>query len=139
MLKQLEQWIEQNNLEHSNQKVSCSKFIDAFNGFYPESFLQNAYFVVVDEIPKPNNSEFREMGLGNFFDQMVNDITYKDTYYILPHLTENLITHFNGLVHVAQWNRLGAAAFIQRYIEEILKYGIADAPPEKMASKLREL
>jgi len=138
MLKQLEQWIEQNNLEYSNQKISCRKFIDAFNGFYPESFLQNAYFVVVDEIPKPDISEFREMGLGDFFDKMVDYITYKDTYYILPHLAENLSMHFNELVHVAQWNRLGATAFIQRYIEEILKYGIADSPLEKMASKLCE-
>ena len=76
------------------------------------------------------------MGLGDFFDKMVDDITYKDTYYILPHLAEYLRMHFNELVHVAQWNRLGATAFIQRYIEEILKYGIADAPLEKMASKL---
>ena len=138
MLKQLEQWIEQNNLEYSNQKVSCIKFRETFNGFFPESFLRNAYFVVVDEIPKPDISEFDEMGLGGFFDQMVNDITYKDTYYMLPHVSENLILHFNELVHVAQWNRLGPTAFIQRYIEEILKYGIADAPLEKMASKLCE-
>jgi hypothetical protein len=138
MLKKLEQWIEQNNLEYSNQKISCSKFVDVFNGFYTESFLQNAYFVVVDEIPKPDISEFREMGLADFFDKMVNDITYNDTYYILPHLVENLSLHFNELVHVAQWNRLGATAFIQRYIGEILKYGIADAPLEKMASKLCE-
>lgn len=57
----------------------------------------------------------------------------QNTYYILPHVTQNLRLHFHELVHIAQWDQLGAANFIQRYIEEIQRHSYEDAPLEKMA------
>jgi len=133
MLKIIEQWIDQTNIEHESKRVSCSRFNNAFSGFYPASFLEKSYFVVVENIPKPNIPGLREMGLGDFIDMQADGITYKNTYYILPHVAQNIRLHFHELVHVAQWNNLGAAKFIQRYIEEIQNYGYADAPLEKMA------
>ncbi|MBM7455673.1 hypothetical protein HNR62_001545 [Oceanisphaera litoralis] len=133
MLHKIEQWIDQTNLEYQGQRISCSKFFDDFSGFYSLEFLQQAYFVVVDTIPKPNFPELRQMGLGNFIDMEVHGITYKNTYYILPHLASNLRLHFHELVHVAQWGYLGAIPFIERYITEIKTVGYGEAPLEKMA------
>lgn len=64
---------------------------DEFKGFYSLEFLQQAYFVIVDEIPKPHFPELRHLGLGDFIDMDVNGITYKNTYYVLPHLASNLL------------------------------------------------
>jgi hypothetical protein len=136
VLNKIEQWIDQTNIDHVNQRVSCERFFQEFSGFYPLSFLKKAYFVAVENIPKPDFSELREIGLGDFIDMKVNGITYKNTYYIHPHLVENHRLHFHELVHVAQWESLGAVNFIRRYIEEIQDYGYDEAPLEKMAYRL---
>lgn len=102
MLEQIENWIDSTNLKYSSQKVSCDKFSSEFDGFYPTEFLKNAYYVVVDQIPKPDFVGLREMGLGDFVDMDAAGITYKNTYYILPHVATNLRVHFHELVHVAQ-------------------------------------
>ena len=133
MLYQIERWIDQTNLEYQGRRISCSKFLDEFKGFYPLEFLQQSYFVMVDIIPKPNFSELRQMGLGDYVDREVHGITYKTTYYILPHLASDLRLHFHELVHVAQWQHLGAKAFMKRYITEIQTSGYDEAPLEKMA------
>ena len=133
VLNKIEQWIDQTNIDYRSERISCDCFIDDFNGFYPISFLKQAYFVVVENIPKPDFPGLREIGLGGFIDMRVDGITYKNTYYILPHVEQNLRLHFHELVHVAQWGNLGAANFIQRYIREIQSHGYAGAPLEKMA------
>ena len=102
MLNEIEQWIDQTNLDYEVQRVSCNCFADAFDGYYPLSFLKNAYFVVVDNIPKPGIPGLREIGLRDFIDMKVDGITYKNTYYILPHVAKNLRLHFHELVHVVQ-------------------------------------
>lgn len=133
MLNKIGQWIDQTNSEYFNQRIRCDQFVIAFKGFYEPSFLKRAYFVIVDKIPKPDFPELRQMGLGDFIDMNVDGITYKNTYYILPHAADNLKLHFHELVHVAQWECLGANDFIQRYIVEIQTKGYLDAPIEQMA------
>lgn len=66
----------------------------------------------------------------------VSGITYKNTYYLDKNYANDLRLHFHELVHVAQWNLIGARNFITRYIEEILSYGYNDAPLENMAYNL---
>ncbi|MCJ8344863.1 hypothetical protein MJH12_04930, partial [bacterium] len=63
MLNRIEEWIDQTNLEYLGQRISCSKFFNEFKGFYSLDFLQQAYFVIVDTIPKPNFPELRQEGL----------------------------------------------------------------------------
>lgn len=136
MINKIEQWIDQTNSTHKEQRISCDSFTDAFNGFYSISYLKDAYFVVVDEIPKPDMPELQQLGLQDFFNMDIDGITYKNTYYIRPHVRDNLRLNFHELVHVAQWSKLGATQFIQRYINEIQTFGYADAPLEKMAYAL---
>lgn len=129
----IEQWIDQVNFEYSKQRICCSEFSRSFKGFYKKSFLKKAFFVVVNDIPKPDYPELRQMGLSSFIDMDVDGITYKDTYYIKPHVAMELRLHFHELVHVAQWKLLGSQSFIQRYISEIQTYGYDHAPLEEMA------
>jgi hypothetical protein len=133
MLNTIEQWIDQTNQNYSDQRVSCSCFSDKFSSFYSPQFLQESYYVVTDNIPKPDLPNLREMGLGDFIDMPVDGITYKNTYYVVPRVAEDLRLHFHELVHVAQWQHLGATSFIDRYIQEIQTYGYDGAPLEIMA------
>lgn len=132
-MERIEQWIDQLNIKYSEQRISCLKFSKEFKGFYRKSFLKEAYFVVVDDIPKPDFPELRQLGLGDFLDLSVDGITYKNTYYIKTSLANHLRLHFHELVHVAQWKHLGAINFIQRYINEIKTYGYRNIPLEEMA------
>lgn len=136
MLEQIEQWIDETLESHSDDKVSCEVLIPYFNGFYPQEFLKNSFYVVVDEVPKPNFPELRQAGLGGFIEMDLDGITYKNTYFIRKGHEKNLALHFHELVHVLQWQLLGASGFIGRYIQEIQEHGYQDAPLEKMAYAL---
>ena len=138
MLEQIEQWIDDTNNYYKAKRISCSRFEKEFAGFYPAEFLQESFYVVVDKIPKPDFPELRAMGLGEFVDMDVAGITYKNTYYVLEHIVNNTRVHFHELVHVAQWNKLGAHGFMMRYISEIQSYGYHNAPLEIMAYTLDE-
>ncbi|MBB1477621.1 hypothetical protein [Shewanella sp. SG41-3] len=136
MLHKIEKWIDQINVEYKQQRICCAKFFSEFEGFYPLAFLEQAYFVVVDEIPKPDFPELRQMGFSSFMDMQAGGITYKDTYYVLRHNVSSLRLHFHELVHVAQWAHLGAHGFILRYMDEIQTFGYHESPLEKMAYAL---
>lgn len=133
MINRIEEWIDDTNLKYRAQRNSCAIFDTAFMGFYPSEFLRKSYFVSVDNIPKPDFPELRDMGLGEFIDMPVSGITYKDTYYLVRTQADNLRLHFHELVHVAQWRLLGVANFINRYIYEIHNYGYESSPLERMA------
>ncbi|PCH58880.1 MAG: hypothetical protein COC14_00175 [Burkholderiaceae bacterium] len=137
MINKIENWIDETLKDHLDKRVSCECFATAFNGFYPVAFLSRSYYVVVDEIPKPDFTELRQAGLGDFMDMPVDGITYKDTYFILKGCEDNLELHFHELVHVLQWETLGASNFISRYIEEVKQHGYEGSPLEKMAYALQ--
>jgi len=136
VIDKIEQWIDQTLINFSNSIVSCGGLLPHFDGFYNSEFLSGSYFVVVEEIPKPDFPELRQVQLGDFIDMDFNGITYKNTYFIKKGNENNLILHFHELVHVLQWQYLGTKDFIRRYINEILQYGYKDAPLEKMAYTL---
>ncbi|MGZ8164729.1 MAG: hypothetical protein ACXW04_04365 [Methylobacter sp.] len=137
MLDNINSWIDQTLNHYSEQMVSCERFCPQFNGFYPSEFLANSYFVIIDRLPKPDFPELRQAGFGGFIDMELEGITYKNTYFIKKGYESDVALHFHELVHVLQWQNLGALPFIQRYMEEILRFGYQNAPLEKMAYDLQ--
>lgn len=133
----VEQWIDGTLLKHHHLRKSCAVLETHFEGFYPREFLAKSYYVLVDNLPKPDFPELRELGMGGFLEMDADGITYKDTYFIKPHLVEELDLHFHELVHVAQWRFLGATAFIDRYIKEYMRCGYDNMPLEEMAYSLQ--
>ncbi|MBR9867268.1 MAG: hypothetical protein GYB20_07030 [Oceanospirillales bacterium] len=136
MINRIEEWIDSTNTKYQSQRKSCSVFNSPFSGFYPERFLDDSYFVVVDNIPKPDFPELREVGLGDFIDMKVNGVTYKNTYYVDKDCADDMRLHFHELVHVVQWRLLGVRGFINRYVSEIQSHGYDEAPLELMAYSL---
>jgi len=138
VIDQIEKWIFQVNSNHRQERQSCSVLHDCFNGFYSPQLLDSAYFVVTDDIPKPDFPQLRDLGLGDFIDMKVRGVTYHDTYYVAKHAAEDVDLHFHELVHVLQWKELGIQGFITRYTQEILSFGYDNAPLENMAYSLQE-
>ena len=80
--------------------------------------------------------ELRKEGLGEFMDMEFTGITYKNVYFVKKGFENELGMHFHELVHVLQWQYLGAKEFIERYIRELQQYGYEGAPLEIMAYSL---
>ena len=138
MIQHIEKWIDETNQMFRFRREPCSKWQVAFAGFYPAEFLKSAFFVVVDEVPKPNFPELRNMGFGHFLDIPASGITYKNIYYVVEDQANNPRLHFHELVHVAQCQVLGHTHFIARYMAEIQEFGYDSAPLERMAYQLDE-
>ncbi|GLQ33311.1 hypothetical protein [Litoribrevibacter albus] len=138
MLEKIDLWINQVLSEYSEEAISCRVLEKAFQGFYSPETLDNSYFVVTDEIPKPNFPEFHEKGLSGFLEKDLEGITYKNLYFIKKGYENDLSLHFHELVHVQQWKFLGDHGFINRYIQELRTYEYDEAPLEKMAYTLQE-
>ena len=137
MIDKINDWIDQTLKDYSSQRVSSEQFSSQFHGFYPAEFLSNSYFVVVDKLPRPDFPELRQAGFGNIIDMDAAGVTYKNTYFIKKVYENEITLHFHELVHVIQWEHLGAVGFIQRYMKEITRFGYRNAPLEKMAYGLQ--
>jgi len=137
VVNKINNWIDQTLKSHSNQVTSCECFSSQFDGFYPTDIISSSYFVVVDRLPKPDFPALRQAGFGDFIDMETEAVTYKNTYFIKKGYESDIAIHFHELVHVLQWKKLGGLPFIQRYIEEILRFGYQNAPLETMAYHLQ--
>ena len=142
MIDLLESWIDEINEAHKSDRHPCSVLQHQFGSYYRPELLRSSYFVVVNALPMPKMPELREAGLGDFIDNEdhFGGITYKDTYYLVPEAARDVGIHFHELVHVIQWRTLGARNFIQRYMEEIRRFGYSEkAPLEGMAYGLQRM
>jgi len=142
MIELVESWIDGVNEAHKSDRRPCSVLQHQFEGYYRPELLRSSYFVIVNTLPMPKMPELREAGLGDFVDNedQLGGITYKDTYYLVPDAARDVGIHFHELVHVIQWRTLGAQNFIQRYMEEIQRFGYSEkAPLEGMAYGLQRM
>ncbi|WP_139229947.1 hypothetical protein [Marinobacter daqiaonensis] len=141
MIALVESWIDEVNEAHKNDRRPCSVLQNRFKDYFRPELLQSSYFVIVKVLPMPKMPELREAGLGDFMDNedQLGGITYKDTYYLVPDAAGDVGIHFHELVHVIQWRTLGTRNFIQRYMEEIQRFGYSEkAPLEQMAYGLQK-
>lgn len=142
MIGLLESWIDEINEAYKSDRRPCSVLLHQFEGYYRPELLRSSYFVIVNTLPMPKIPELREAGVSDFIDNedQLGGITYKDTYYLVPDAARDIGIHFHELVHVVQWRTLGARNFIQRYIEEIQRFGYSEkAPIEGMAYSLQRM
>ena len=136
IVRELEEWIDQLNLQNVGERIPCSTLYEHFKGYHNREFLEKSFYISVDTIPKPDFEELRAIGLGSFLDERVEGITYKNTYYILNDKVNQFDLHFHELVHVVQWKLLGVNDFIKKYMEEAADYG--NGPLEKMAFSMQD-
>lgn len=137
MLEMLEEWIDRTLERHDAERVSCAGLAPSLDGYFPLAFLAGSYYVVTDEVPRPDFPELRARGLDVLLGLEADGITFKDTYFIRPAMVGRIDLHFHELVHVAQWQHLGAPAFIERYARDLLQFGYRRAPLEQMAYSLQ--
>lgn len=130
----LRQWIDSTLARHASRSAPVARA--GFTGLslcFSPDFLARARYVCVPEVPVP---PLGAMGLGRFaeFEELAAaGITYLDTYFVRKdhQLSERL--HFHELIHVVQWQVLGAEGFLATYAEGLERHGYRASPLEEMA------
>ena len=95
--------------------------------------LARAKVVLVDRVPTPPLSSIGLSRFADFENMDASGITYLDTYFIRRHEAGRESLHFHELVHVIQWQVLGAEKFLTLYAEGLDKHGYRNSPLEVMA------
>jgi hypothetical protein len=136
----IEHWIDTTNTQYAEKRKSCTRW-SQLNEYYPESTLNRAGFVVIDQLPFPGSTLIANCGLNAVSPlslQKVGAITYGETYYVRPQYCDDIEIHFHELVHIAQYQYLGICGFLKLYLHQIINYGYHNAPLEIMAYALQK-
>jgi len=133
-------WIDRTLAEHRNraQPVASYRF-PQLGGFYSSEFLTTAKVVEVERVPMPPLSALGLTGFGEFESGNYAGITFLDTYFVQSGEVLRESLHFHELVHVVQWQHLGAERFVMAYALGYLQGGGYRANPlEVMAYDLQD-
>jgi hypothetical protein len=101
--------------------------------YFDESLLRRSKFVLVDEVPVPPLSVLGLLELAVFEKGGFSGITYMDTYFLRRQNAGDEALHFHELIHVIQWERLGAGRFLMAYAAGLLRHAYRGNPLEAMA------
>jgi hypothetical protein len=108
-------------------------------GFYSSELLKTAKVVEVERVPVPPLSALGLTGFGEFESGNYAGITFLDTYFVQSGEALREPLHFHELVHVVQWQHLGAERFVMAYALGYLQGGGYRANPlEVMAYDLQD-
>jgi hypothetical protein len=105
--------------------------------YYGTQLLASSMVVFVPRVSMPPLSA---MGLDRFrdFEQMdAGGITYLNTYFVRANQAHHEFLHFHELVHVIQWQLLGAKKFLTLYADGLERFGYRKSPLEVMAFSLQ--
>ena len=138
VLPEVRKWIEGLLEKYAANSVSVNSLgFSRLSQHFPDNILEQANVVIVPKVPFP---PLGRLGLPelSFMEQMsLSGITYVDTCFIHHlHRTEESL-HFHELVHVVQWNRLGADNFLLAYGVGIVQSGYEQSRLEQMAYSLQ--
>ena len=101
--------------------------------YYSRALLARAKVVLVDRVPTPPLSSIGLSRFADFENMDASGITYLDTYFIRRPEAGRESLHFHELVHVIQWQVLGAEKFLALYADGLEKHGYRNSPLEVMA------
>ena len=132
-------WIYNYISEHRNSRTKVVEWcFPRLSSYYSHRVLSNAYVVVVEKIETPPLHDFGLEDVSFFETDAYGGITYKDTYFVSKGTERDESLHFHELIHVIQWNELGADEFLIAYGLGLLKFGYRDSPLEVIAYDLQE-
>jgi len=127
-------WISETLAAHAAKAKSVASFnFPGLPRYYNKDPLARAKVVFVDKCPVPPLSSIGLSQFADFENMNASDITYFDTSFVLWHEAERESLHFHELVHVVQWQLLGAERFLALYADGLERHDYRNSPLEVMA------
>ena len=136
----VQDWIGRTLAEHSKQARPVAAYhFQRLGSFYSNELLTRAKVVEIECVPMPPLSSFGLTGFGEFENGNYAGITFLDTYFVQSGEVSKESLHFHELVHIVQWQHLGADRFLMAYALGYFQGGGYRANPlEVMAYNLQE-
>jgi hypothetical protein len=100
--------------------------------YFSESLLNVAKVVLTDRLPVPPMSAMGLSEFASFEMQPMSGITYRDTYFLVPNASADESVHLHELVHVVQWQVLGAREFLLLYAAGMVEHGYVPWPASNL-------
>ena len=125
-------WINTTLKQHSSRSriVGATPFA-RLPLYFSNNLLNTTKMIVVDQVPIPPLLALGLQGLGDFEDRNYAGITYLDTFFINRPNSQNESLIFHELVHVIQWEHLGAEKFLIAYAIGLIEDGYDNSPLER--------
>ncbi len=127
-------WIYQTLAANAVKAKSVASFnFPGLPRYYSSGLLARAKVVFVGKCPVPPPSSIGLSQFADFENMNASGITYFETYFVLWQEAERESLQFHELVHVVQWQLLGAERFLALYADRLEKHGYRNSPLEVMA------
>ncbi len=138
-LPAIKAWVEGTVAAHRAAARPVASFgFPRLGSYYSDRLLNAAFAVAVPRVPMPPLTELGIPGFEAFEQLDAAGITYLDTYFIQASRLQKESLHFHELVHVVQWQHLGAERFLTAYgLGYLLGGGYLGNPLEVMAYNLQ--
>ncbi len=138
-LPEIKTWIEGTLASHRAMERQVTSYVfPRLATYYSTQLLASSRVVEVPRVPIP---PLAALGLPDFAEFENGDyegITYLNTYFVQASVATGESLHFHELVHVAQWQHLGADRFLVAYaLGYLLAGGYRANPLEVMAYDLQ--
>jgi len=137
-IAKVDAWIDNYIAAHRKESIRVSELgFPDLPQYYSQTLLNRAFAVYTDQIKAPPLTEFALDGFSFFESMNPEGITYKDTFFITPDQKDRESIHFHELIHIIQWDELGAENFILVYGANLLISGYRLHPLEAIAYDLQ--
>ena len=132
----IQSWIDATLANHAASARSVQQLgFSRLPKYFSSSFLNNAKCVSISSVPIPPLSAIGLAEFSDFEKGQYDGITYKDTYFLRSTRAHDEALHFHELVHVVQWQHLGAEKFLTAYALELQRFDYRGNRLEIMAYK----
>lgn len=138
MTEQILAWMNTLAKTDETELHCCSVLTPYLQGYFPEAFLQQAAFKVVDRLPMPPLTGLQGLLAQQFMPKNLRSIAYAHGYYVLREYADDWSLHCRELVHLAQWQHLGPTLFLTQLSQQIKSQGYQQASLVKMADAVVE-
>jgi hypothetical protein len=134
LVSDVQSWIASMLAEYKAQMapVEAARF-ESLNGYFPQDLLQRVQRVIVDRCPVPPLAVTGIPQLAEIESWDIKGIPWENTIFIRRDLADWDAVHFHELLHVVQWDYLGAEGYLTAWAIGTVTRGYRDNPLEEMA------
>jgi hypothetical protein len=134
LVSDVRNWIALTLAEHEArmEPVEAARF-ERLYGYFPQDLLQRVQRVIVDRCPVPPLSVTGISQLAEIESWDIKGIPWENTIFIRRDLTDWDAVHFHELLHIVQWEYLGAEGYLTAWAVGTVTRGYRENPLEEMA------
>ena len=134
LVSEVRSWIADTLADYKTQMEPIAKVrFKRLKEYYPRTLLERIQRVIVDRCPVPPLEWTGISQLGEIEAWDIKGIPWANTIFIRRDLANWEAIHFHELVHIIQWEHLGAERYLTAWAIGTITLGYRENPLEEMA------